>query len=112
MKKVIDAQRHFVLNNGLTMPKVGLGTFMLKDKKAIAGAMINHGYRHLDTAYAYQTETIIGEAIQEAKEHGIKREDLFIATKLDPSQFADPEAAVKESLSKLKLDYVDLYLIH
>lgn len=70
------------------------------------------GYRHLDTAELYKNEAEIGEVLQECFEAGLKREEIFITTKLWVDDVADPEAALKTSLGKLKLDYVDLYLIH
>eukprot|EP00347_Sterkiella_histriomuscorum_P013726 403363604 len=95
------------------MPMIGLGTFNIGDKHSIVNAVTKAGFRHIDTAYFYQNEHIIGEAIQEVLSNGkIKREDLFIVTKIWPSQYGNPELALKDSLKKLKLDYVDLYLIH
>lgn len=70
------------------------------------------GYRHIDTATVYENEVKIGEVLQECFEAGLKREELFVTTKLDIGDIPNPEAALKLSLSKLKLDYVDLYLIH
>ena len=56
------------LNNGMMMPKVGLGTYRIKDKESIVRAILEVGYRHLDTAFVYENEEIVGEAIQEALE--------------------------------------------
>ena len=70
------------------------------------------GYRHIDTAKIYSNEDLIGEALQECYSKGIKREDLFITTKLWHTEYGDVEGAMKTSLEKLKLDYVDMYLIH
>ena len=70
------------------------------------------GYRHIDTAKLYQNEEIIGEILGECFMEGLKREDIFITSKLWISEMADPEKGLKESLTKLKLEYLDLYLIH
>jgi diketogulonate reductase-like aldo/keto reductase len=104
----------FALNDGREMPAVGLGTYRLKDKGAVLMA-IEAGYRHIDTASRYKNEEIIGQAIKEALErsHGaIKREDLFISTKLWYEEYADIEGAVRGSITRLGLEYLDLYLVH
>jgi aldehyde reductase len=105
----------FKLNNGLWMPKVGLGTYRIKDKDTIVKAIVDVGYRHIDTAWVYENEDIVGDAIEGALEKSagkIKREDLFVVTKIWHNHYEDPEAALREQLKKLKLDYVDCYLIH
>eukprot|EP00347_Sterkiella_histriomuscorum_P003616 403363605 len=95
------------------MPLIGLGTFQLNSKEAIVNAIQNLGYRHIDTAWLYQNEELIGEALQEVFAQGaIKREDIFMVTKIWPTQFTKPEQAVSESLKKLRLDYIDCYLLH
>ena len=99
------------------MPTVGLGTDKLIDTlihpKVIYDAIVEGGYRLLDCATVYKNEELVGQAIDKAiKENKVTREDLFIITKLDMNDFADPERALKESLTKLKVDYVDTYLIH
>lgn len=79
----------------------------------IRQAIVDNGYRLIDTAKIYETEEIIGEVLQEIFSEGkIKREDLFITTKLWPSDKDKVEDALRQSLKKLKLEYVDLYLIH
>lgn len=73
--------KHIILNNGLTMPAVGFGTWMLKGdagKQAIREAL-SVGYRLIDTAHMYDNETIVGQAVAES---GLRREDVFITTKL------------------------------
>ena len=75
-------------------------------------AILKYGYRHIDTATLYGNEDDIGEALQECMAAGVKREDLFITTKLWHTDKNDIEGALKTSLAKLKLDYVDLYLVH
>jgi len=108
---------HITLSTGKKMPIIGLGTWQSKPeevKNAVLTA-IDVGYRLIDTAFAYGNETVIGEALQEAFKAGkVKREDMFITTKLHV-QFLHKEdvvPALKKQLAMLKLDYVDLYLIH
>jgi 2,5-diketo-D-gluconate reductase A len=102
------------LNNGIEMPILGLGVFQIPDynecKKTVLDA-IEVGYRSIDTATGYQNEEAVGAAI---KESGIKREDLFITTKLwiSDNGYEKTKRAVDVSLNKLGLDYLDLYLIH
>lgn len=103
----------FTLNNGTTIPVVGLGTFLHDDcKQQVKDAILKYGYRHIDTAMIYNNEAQIGEALEECFAAGIKREDLFITTKLWHTDKNDIEGAIKRSLEKLKLTYVDLYLVH
>ncbi|BES96562.1 reductase [Nesidiocoris tenuis] len=104
-------------NNGLQCPIIGLGTYQSKDEdclKAVKTA-IDAGYRHIDTALYYQNEKEIGLALAEKIAEGvIKREDIFLTTKLW-NTFHRPdlvEPALDQSLKDLKTDYVDLYLIH
>lgn len=101
------------LNNGVKMPILGLGTWDLRGKqceKIVAGA-IDEGYRLIDTAQMYQNEIEVGRGI---KKSGIKREKLFITTKLySPSRsYKLAQKGIDESLRNLGLDYIDLMLIH
>mmetsp|Transcript_14936 Transcript_14936/g.10442 ORF Transcript_14936/g.10442 Transcript_14936/m.10442 type:complete len:179 (+) Transcript_14936:40-576(+) len=103
----------FKLNSGHEMPAIGLGTYEIDDvKKLVYEAVVNHGYRHIDTAHFYFNEEQIGEALEECFKAGIKREELFITTKLWHSQKNNVEEAIKASLKNLRIDYLDLYLIH
>jgi len=102
----------YTLSDGTKMPAVGLGTFKEMEKDSLKNAILKNGYRHIDTAKVYDNEEVIGDVLQEVMKEGIKREDLYIVTKVWGNQLDDPEKAIKESLAKLKLDYVDLYLIH
>ena len=98
-------------------PMIGLGTYLAKSENCYQAVKeaIRIGYRHIDTASYYENEEEIGKAIKDAiKEFGIKREDLFIVTKL-PSCCNMPSLvvpALKQSLCLMNLSYVDLYLVH
>ena len=94
------------------MPKVGLGTFTMSEKErdvaVLKKAILEDGYRHIDTATLYENEELIGETLEEIfKGDQVKREDLFITTKLWVNETDDPAGALKKSLERLKLDYVD-----
>nr|WP_196776645.1 aldo/keto reductase [Lactiplantibacillus pentosus] len=102
------------LNNGVTMPQLGFGVFQvpdLDDCEAAVSAALKAGYRLIDTATAYQNEEAVGRAI---KKSGLKREDLFITSKLWVSDFTYERAqrGIDASLKRLGLDYMDLYLLH
>ena len=98
------------LNNGLKMPMAGIGTFLLSPDEAEASvlAALEDGYRLIDTANAYVNETAVGRAM---KKSGLKREEIFLETKLWPS-FYEQEDAVEKTLQRLDTDYIDLLLIH
>lgn len=101
----------YVLNNGVLMPKIGLGVYKIKNdnEDALIWALRN-GYRHLDTAAFYHNEELIANAI---KKSGIKRSDIFITTKVWSSDLGKKtKQAFEVSLKKLQTDYIDLYLIH
>jgi aldehyde reductase len=103
------------LNNGLKMPGLAFGTYACNEetgKQAIKDA-IQAGYRHIDGAYLYLNESIVGEAINETITDGtVKREDLFIVSKLWTIFHDRVEEACRKSLAACNLDYFDLYLIH
>ncbi|KAJ7967242.1 NADP-dependent sorbitol-6-phosphate dehydrogenase [Quillaja saponaria] len=103
------------LSSGFEMPMVGLGVWRM-DGKEVRDLIINSikiGYRHFDCAADYKNEAEVGEALAEAISSGlVKREDLFITTQLWNSDHGHVIEACKDSLKKLKLDYLDLYLVH
>ncbi len=106
------------LNNGLEMPVIGLGVFQVEDGQVVIDsvkAAIRNGYRSIDTAAIYQNEEGVGQGIREAlEENGLKREDLFITSKVWNADLGYQSTidAFELSLKKLGLDYLDLYLIH
>lgn len=102
------------LSDGHHIPQVGLGFWQVKDKAEFDTAFtaaIKAGYRHFDTAQAYGNEQFLGEAWQGS---GLKREELFITTKIAVQHFGYSKVknSFDESLSKLSMDYVDLLLLH
>ena len=102
------------LNNGVSIPQLGLGVFQTPDGKQTEDAVrwaLESGYRHIDTAKIYGNEDSVGKAI---KESNIKREDIFLTTKLwnEDIRQGRTKEAFEESLKALQTDYVDLYLIH
>ena len=100
------------LNNGYTCPIIGLGTSHNNNEEVIYQS-IKDGTRLIDTAAAYKNEEEVGRAIKKAiDEKIVKREDLFIITKLNIPEKEDPETAIRNSLKRLQLNYVDLYLDH
>ena len=101
---------YITLNNGNTCPVIGIGTFMLgpADAENSVREALKMGYTLVDTANAYVNERAVGRGI---KESGVKREDIFLSTKLWPSEYEN-ENAVDETLERLGVDYVDLLYIH
>jgi 2,5-diketo-D-gluconate reductase A len=101
------------LNDGRTIPQLGFGVWQVSADDIVASVAkaLEVGYRHIDTAAIYGNEEGVGKAIAES---GVPREELFITTKLWNARHgrSDAVAAAKESLERLGLDYVDLYLIH
>jgi 2,5-diketo-D-gluconate reductase A len=105
---------NITLSNGVEMPILGFGVYQIppEDTEAAVATALEVGYRHLDTAAAYQNEVGVGRAVRSS---GIPREELFITTKLwvqDPPVEERARAAFERSLARLGLDHVDLYLIH
>ncbi|CAL1532696.1 unnamed protein product [Lymnaea stagnalis] len=109
--------RFLRLNTGFRMPTLGFGTYMLKGdvlKEALDYALFL-GYRHIDTATAYENEEEIGQVIDDRVKAGrINRKDLFITTKVYSSNLrrADALDSAQQSLAKLRINYVDMLLIH
>ena len=103
----------YILNNGIAMPAFGLGVFHSEPKETVStvASAITEGYRLVDTAAFYMNEQQVGEGIRSA---GIPRKELFVTTKLWMTDYGYDQTfhAFEQSLSKLGLDYLDLYLIH
>ena len=91
-------ERTYTLNNGTTMPVIGLGTFKHQNKESIVAAIMEAGYVHIDTATVYENEGLIGEALQECFAKGKKREELYITTKIWKSAYEDVEGQIRKSL--------------
>ncbi len=103
----------YTLSNGVKIPKLGLGTWMIEDEKAAQAVReaVLIGYRHIDTAQGYGNERGVGEGIRTC---GIDREEIFVTTKLeaDIKSYDEAASAIAVSLQKLGLDYIDLMIIH
>lgn len=114
------SSKTYTLNNGVRIPAVGFGTFANEGAKgetykAVAKAL-EVGYRHLDCAWFYRNEDEVGDALHDflAKNPSVKREDIFICTKVWNHLHApeDVKWSLQDSCSKLRVDYVDLFLVH
>ena len=107
--------RTVLLNSGYTMPILGLGTYALDYDTCVQSVMtlIRSGGRLIDTAYMYGNEDAVGEGVRRAMaEYGVKREEIFVITKIYPSQFHAPEEAIDMALEKLDIGYIDMMLLH
>ncbi|WP_456271172.1 aldo/keto reductase [Bacillus sp. AK031] len=106
-------KENYTLSNGLEIPKLGLGTWMIEND-VVAQAVVDAvkiGYRHIDTAQAYMNENGVGEGIRAC---GVNREDLFITTKLaaEAKSYEEAVSAIDQSLEAMGLDYIDMMIIH
>ncbi|GAB1806121.1 aldo/keto reductase [Priestia megaterium] len=103
----------YKLSNGVEIPLLGLGTWLLDDEQAAQAVRdaVSSGYRHIDTAQAYMNEVGIGEGIRSC---GVAREELFITTKVaaEAKTYKEVANSIDESLTKMGLDYLDLLIIH
>lgn len=112
--KITDIKGSFELRNGVQMPYLGLGTYQSDNDQEVVNAIksaIKIGYRHIDTAAVYKNEEGVGEGIRES---GIDRSELFLVSKVwnDDQGYDETLKAFDESLARLGVDYLDLYLIH
>lgn len=105
--------QNIITHDGLSLPRLGLGTWPMKGEecRAAVASALELGYRHIDTAAAYENETEVGIAIEQS---AVSREDIHITTKIWWDQLAPDamRASTENSLSRLKTDYVDLLMIH
>lgn len=103
----------FILNNGVTIPKLALGTWLIEGQQATDAvkAALAIGYRHIDTAEAYGNEAEVGRGVRES---GVDRAEVFVTTKLaaECKDYDSAAAAIEESLRKLDLGYIDMMIIH
>lgn len=106
-------EENYSLSNGVSIPKLGLGTWMISDENATEAVQqaIKMGYRHIDTAQAYFNEVGVGKGV---KASGIPRNEIFVTTKLaaEVKSYKEAVASIDASLQKLDLDYIDLMIIH
>lgn len=104
----------YILSNGVVIPSIGFGTWQIPEGEEAYNATLlalKSGYRHIDTAAAYGNEVSVGKAIRDS---GIKRKDIFVTSKLRANQkgYEVAKSEFKQTLNRLGLDYLDLYLIH
>lgn len=110
---IMILQETYTLNNGIDIPKLALGTWFISDQEVTQAVIdaVRIGYRHIDTAQAYQNEEGVGAGIRNC---GVDRTELFVTTKLaaEIKSYEEALAAIDASLAALGLDYIDLMLIH
>ena len=114
MNGITDIKGTFTLHNGVEMPYLGLGVYLSEDGQEVVNAVkwaLEHGYRHIDTASIYKNEIGVGQGI---KESNVSRQEIFVVSKVWNSDqgYEATIKAFKDSLDRLGLDYLDLYLIH
>ncbi|KAL3232319.1 Glycerol 2-dehydrogenase (NADP(+)) [Nakaseomyces bracarensis] len=111
MPNLSNSTETLKLNTGAVIPAVGLGTWQSSENEGYEAVMhaLKCGYRHIDTAAIYKNEEEVGRAIRDSN---VPRNEIFVTTKLWGTQHRDPATALDQSLKRLGLDYVDLYLMH
>ena len=113
-----DSDKKLTLSNGVKIPILGFGTYKIEDDVTALNSVreaIKAGYRHIDTASFYKNEENVGNGIREGLKHtGLKRKDIFVTTKVWNTEqgYENTLHAFNNSLQRLNMDYVDLYLIH
>ena len=108
------SQTYITLNNGTKIPQFGMGVYMVPSGDATKNACLDAlkmGYRHIDTAHAYQNERSVGEAVRES---GIPREEIWVTSKLWPSEYGEGKTmeGIDKMLERLDIGYIDLLLLH
>ena len=113
-----DSEKKLTLSNGVEIPILGFGTYKIEDDATALNSVreaIKAGYRHIDTASFYKNEENVGNGIREGLKHtGLRRKDIFVTTKVWNTEqgYENTLNAFSNSLQRLNMDYVDLYLIH
>lgn len=110
----MSQQTYITLNNGLKIPQFGMGVFMVPEGEETVQACLTAlklGYRHIDTAHAYQNERSVGQAVRES---GIPREEIWVTSKLWPSEYGEGKTmeGIDKMLKRLDIGYLDLLLLH
>lgn len=113
-EQIVEEQTRLTLNDGNTIPQFGFGTYMIEgdvETEKVCTEALSLGYRHIDTAHAYQNERGVGEAVRKS---GIPREDVWVTSKLWPSEYGEgvTSEAVDKMLDRLGTGYIDLLLLH
>lgn len=109
---IVNHQPCVILNNGQIMPRFGIGTFNVPGDSVMADAIsfaLKSGYRHIDTAHAYGIERGVGRGM---KESGVPREQIWLTSKLWPSEYGNATEAIDKMLARLGVDYIDLLYVH
>lgn len=113
-EQIVEEQTRLTLNDGNTIPQFGFGTYMIEgdvETEKVCSEALSLGYRHIDTAHAYQNERGVGEAVRKG---GIPREDVWVTSKLWPSEYGEgvTSEAIDKMLDRLGTGYIDLLLLH
>ena len=113
-EQIVEEQTRLTLNDGNIIPQFGFGTYMIEgdvETEKVCSEALSLGYRHIDTAHAYQNERGVGEAVRKS---GIPREDVWVTSKLWPSEYGEgvTSEAVDKMLDRLGTGYIDLLLLH
>ena len=113
-EQIVEEQTRLTLNDGNTIPQFGFGTYMIEgdvETEKVCSEALSLGYRHIDTAHAYQNERGVGEAVRKS---GIPREDVWVTSKLWPSEYGEgvTSEVIDKMLDRLGTGYIDLLLLH
>lgn len=113
-EQIVEEQTRLTLNDGNTISQFGFGTYMIEgdvETEKVCSEALSLGYRHIDTAHAYQNERGVGEAVRKS---GIPREDVWVTSKLWPSEYGEgvTSEAIDKMLDRLGTGYIDLLLLH
>ena len=114
MNKITDITGSFTLHNGVQMPYFGLGVYLSEDGQEVVNAVkwaLEAGYRHIDPASVYENEEGVGQGVMESS---VAREDIFVVSKVWNTEqgYDSTLKSFEDSLTRLNMDYLDLYLMH